>query len=292
MATCPNCDTIIIGQFCSACGQEQKSPDKFIWTLVEELFDNVFRPDSRAARTLVSLLTRPGELTARYFSGQRACHVPPFRLYLVISFLFFVLLPIIAPLTPDVVTTDSDSPAETENTKEELQTGIEQLKLDFLPSKINEATRQVLQQQVKKTLAQLEDDPWEMFNRLMDLMSAVMFFLVPIFALCLKLAYIRQGHYYTKHLLLAVYNHCFLFLALLATNVLELAKATIFGIVVEIIDIAILVWIPLYMYLSLHRVYQQGYLLTAFKFTLLTICYFTLALIGLMTAALVGVMTL
>jgi len=47
--------------------------------------------DSRLWRTVWPLLARPGFLTREYFAGHRARYLQPFRLYLIMSVLFFVL---------------------------------------------------------------------------------------------------------------------------------------------------------------------------------------------------------
>jgi hypothetical protein len=47
--------------------------------------------DSRLWRTVFPLLIRPGQLTKDYLEGRRARYMPPFRTYLVLSVIFFVV---------------------------------------------------------------------------------------------------------------------------------------------------------------------------------------------------------
>ncbi len=47
--------------------------------------------DSRVWRTLIALLTKPGKLTNEFIAGRRTLYLPPFRLYLVLSLIFFLL---------------------------------------------------------------------------------------------------------------------------------------------------------------------------------------------------------
>ncbi|HET9473089.1 MAG TPA: DUF3667 domain-containing protein, partial [Steroidobacteraceae bacterium] len=56
-----------------------------------EAFESITHADSRLWRTLGYLLARPGRLTSEFFAGRRVRYLPPFRLYLVISLLFFVI---------------------------------------------------------------------------------------------------------------------------------------------------------------------------------------------------------
>jgi len=56
-----------------------------------EAFESVTHADSRLWRTIGYLLVKPGHLTREFFAGRRASYLPPFRLYLVISLLFFLV---------------------------------------------------------------------------------------------------------------------------------------------------------------------------------------------------------
>jgi len=47
--------------------------------------------DSRVWRTILPLAFRPGLLTREFLRGRRARYTPPFRMYLVLSLVFFVL---------------------------------------------------------------------------------------------------------------------------------------------------------------------------------------------------------
>lgn len=62
------------------------------FALFRDLAYETFDVDGRAARTITTLLFRPGVLTARYLSGHRREFTSPIRLYLVVSLLFFVVV--------------------------------------------------------------------------------------------------------------------------------------------------------------------------------------------------------
>ena len=59
--------------------------------LLGDALRDTFEVDGRAARTLITLLRHPGTLTSEYLAGRRRLYSPPFRTYLVISVLFFLL---------------------------------------------------------------------------------------------------------------------------------------------------------------------------------------------------------
>jgi len=90
--TCENCHQSINGPFCGQCGQQAESTLKYFWVVIMHLLDDIFSFDSRAARTLFPLVARPGFLTNEYFAGRRVHYVPPLRLYLFISIVFFITL--------------------------------------------------------------------------------------------------------------------------------------------------------------------------------------------------------
>lgn len=88
---CLNCGTELRGQYCGKCGQRARSRLISLWELVQDAFGDLFEIDSRLWRTLVPLLIRPGRLTRDYLKGRRARYMPPFRMYLVLSVIFFVV---------------------------------------------------------------------------------------------------------------------------------------------------------------------------------------------------------
>ncbi len=88
---CLNCGTRLRGQYCGICGQRSRSRLISIWQLLREAFGDLFELDSRLWRTVVPLLIRPGKLTRDYLEGRRARYMPPFRSYLVLSVIFFLV---------------------------------------------------------------------------------------------------------------------------------------------------------------------------------------------------------
>lgn len=89
---CSNCGGPLPGAYCEECGQSARGLDITVRELVRDLAGSVLSLDSRAWRTLRLLVTRPGELTARYIDGERARYVPPFRLYVFVSLVYVFLL--------------------------------------------------------------------------------------------------------------------------------------------------------------------------------------------------------
>jgi hypothetical protein len=92
MPQCANCGTALNGPYCSNCGQKASDYHRPFWWIFGEFLDSVFNYDSRTFRTIWLLFAEPGEFTARYNAGQRASLLPPFRLLIVATVVFFLTL--------------------------------------------------------------------------------------------------------------------------------------------------------------------------------------------------------
>jgi len=88
---CLNCGTELRGPFCYYCGQPDKNLMRFFPALVRDVLEDVVDFDSRLMRTLKPLLIHPGKLTRDYLMGRRFRYVPPMRLYIFSSMIFFIL---------------------------------------------------------------------------------------------------------------------------------------------------------------------------------------------------------
>lgn len=126
---CLNCGAELRGQYCGDCGQRARSRLISLWELVKDAFGDLLELDSRLWRTVIPLLIRPGKLTLDYLQGRRARYMPPFRMYLVLSVVFFVvaffdpredlsLLFEPEPEPPPEETTEEDGAARTDKARE------------------------------------------------------------------------------------------------------------------------------------------------------------------------------
>ena len=89
---CANCGASLGGQFCHSCGQSSKSMIKFFGEVIKELLDDTLGYDSRLKHSLLPLFFKPGRLTLDYVKGKRFHYVLPFKLYLITSVLFILLV--------------------------------------------------------------------------------------------------------------------------------------------------------------------------------------------------------
>jgi Protein of unknown function (DUF3667) len=92
LPACANCGTALNGPYCSNCGQKASDTHRPFWWIFGEFLDSVFGYDSRTFRTLWLLFAEPGEFTRRYNAGKRASLLPPFRLFVIATLVFFITL--------------------------------------------------------------------------------------------------------------------------------------------------------------------------------------------------------
>jgi hypothetical protein len=103
---CLDCGALLDGKYCTACGQRAQLRNLSMPSLAHDAIHELTDFDWRGWVTLRALLLKPGFLTNEFIHGRRTRYMPPFRLYLVLSLVFFVVLSF-KPLD-DVVVIDAD----------------------------------------------------------------------------------------------------------------------------------------------------------------------------------------
>ncbi len=89
---CLNCGTEVPERYCTHCGQENTVPHESFGHLVKHFVGDVLHYDSQFLTTLKYLLFKPGKLTKEYMAGRRVTYVNPIKLYIFISFVFFLTM--------------------------------------------------------------------------------------------------------------------------------------------------------------------------------------------------------
>lgn len=160
--------------------------------------------------------------------------------------------------------------------------------IGWLPDWVNDWINDEIEKSPAKG-RQIEQNPDIIKEKVFDVLPAAMFVLLPLVALLFKFWYLFSRKYYIEHLIFALHNHSFLFvvllISLLAGALAEWVEPGGAGRVtrgVTWLNIAIGTWVPLYLLVSLKRVYRQGWFMTGMKFGLIGISY--LLLLSLTTA--------
>lgn len=87
---CANCETVMVGAFCHACGQKAHLHNK-LNHLIEEFAEGIAHFDGRLWRTLPLLALNPGRLSREWMAGRRVRYVAPLHLFLFAVFLLFLI---------------------------------------------------------------------------------------------------------------------------------------------------------------------------------------------------------
>ena len=290
---CLNCGAHLRGQYCGHCGQRSRSRLISLWELVSDAFGDLFELDSRLWRTILPLLVRPGLLTHDYLQGRRARYMPPFRMYLVLSVIFFVVaffdpreelgLFFEQPVAEDI---DASSAAQQdsgliirvgENGPEELDEDcdIESSDIEGVPRIF---ARFLSVERLTRVCEQIVADKGKTLGeKVINNTPTALIVLLPLMALVLKILYPLSRRYYVEHLLFFVHFHAFVFLLLTleilftrATNLLHVPE-----LATTLTVVAVSLYMPAYVFIAMRRVYAQGRFVTFFKFVALTSAYIT-----------------
>lgn len=289
LGSCLNCGARLQGQYCATCGQRANSRLIKLWQLVSEAFGDLFEMDSRLWRTLIPLVVRPGQLTRDYLQGKRARFMPPFRMYLVLSLVFFIVAffdpreelgllfepPEEAASTIDAGSADAGVvPAEADSSKKiaencdievEVWSGMPAILARQLTSeRLERICRQVVADQGKSLVAEVVSS-----------VPTALIVLLPLMALVQKALYPLSRRYYVEHLLFFVHLHSFFFLLITLQIVLtRLAEADrLPDLATGLMVAGSWLYMPVYVFVALRRVYGQSRWATFFKFIALVVAY-------------------
>jgi len=91
--SCLNCEhpLDVSDKYCPNCGQLNSTKKLSFRDFFNEFFANFFAYDSRFRRTLSAMLFHPGRISKDYIQGKRERYANPFRFYLSVSIIFFII---------------------------------------------------------------------------------------------------------------------------------------------------------------------------------------------------------
>lgn len=295
---CPNCGDTSPGKYCPECGQARRTRLVSLREMAVDFLDDQMSLNSRLPHTLFSLLLRPGYLTEEYLRGRIASYIRPLRLYLGASVVFFLLLSFAEGRWLQVgATTDARGAALAAGT----DSLVSALRADLgsagagLPEADGSWVDRIDVRTPVPALDQLVEQKRAHFRRMtpgeavrelakefQERIPTMMFLLLPVFALLLKVLYARRSRLYVEHFVFALHLHAFAFAAF---TVMLLARN---GAVSSVLTL----WVMLYTFLSMRRVYGQSALKTGVKYMALGWGYtfvltFALAITGIVTLLMV-----
>lgn len=256
---CLNCGEALTGAFCASCGQKHVTKPPTVAHLLEESFETLTHADSRLWITLRYLVSKPGLLTREYFAGRRSAYLPPIRLYLIISVVFFLLASM--PSANDTGDKAIEIDTASENQLCELQfTGP----LDFIQPRFRTACERLKADKGAKLIENFQRNA-----------PKAMFVLLPAFAALMMLFFWRPRRLYSEHLLFLVHTHSAIFavftLDVLSGFVLPSAVGGWFSAL-------IVVYLTWYCWRAMQVFYEKRFWKTSLLFFTLGLVYLVLAL--------------
>lgn len=319
---CDNCGHDFQGHFCPNCGQEVAEFNRPFGFVIYDFVGNFFAFDTRFFQTFKYLLFRPGFLTSEFFQGRRVRYSPPFRIFVFLSFILFILLQSLTERTldtvPDVKINNQDEGVKLKNNLvfkadisaaadttfqispdslalfpvlpgDSIQTGDEELNIDlsiFASGKIRDNLQKMADQFQAKLDKTTDPEKRRKYNsyiamcrapemvisNMMKYMSWAFFILLPLFALVLKLFYIRRKQLYIRHLLFSIHLHSYLFFILILVTSLKL----IFESGTTVINLAMILSFPVYFILAMKKFYGQSWGKVTLKFLGVSVIYNTM----------------
>ena len=248
---CKNCNSELVGLYCSECGQKNSQLLSIKETL-KEFTDNVFSFDTRFFITLKYLITKPGLLTTEYWLGRRTKYLPPLRLYLVMSLIYFFISSIINP--------GIDKPFQTSD-------GFFQFELDKSSPKYDPSPEIVapfvdfFKEYFNKGVMVAEKKELTEHDLVWSNMPAAMFILMPFMAFCVYLLNKKKKQLYSYHLITVLHFHSFIFFIFTLEEI------------VPIIEIFTKLYLLYYIFFMFKKIYQDSWIWNSLKLTTLFVLY-------------------
>jgi ribosomal protein L40E len=265
VGTCLNCGAQLEkgAKYCSFCGQKRivLKDYRFSRLIRDSLYD-FLHIDAKLVRSIFPLLFKPGYLTVQWIAGKHARYFKPFKMFLVISILYFILAsvnqnyffewgnPATDPQQINIGFSFGDTPDSLSGTISQIN--IPEEELNYLDKKMEKFDQM---------------GPKNITEYLMHNISKMVVVLIPVVAFLLWLIYIRKRKLYYEHLIFTLHVHAFIFLFASISELILL----ITGYLVEYW--IVLPIILIYVYLALKPYYQQGYGMTLWSNFLLWLGY-------------------
>jgi len=309
LTDCLNCGTQISDRFCSHCGQDKKDFQKTIWEILADFAASIFDLDGKIPRSIGPLLLKPGKLTIEFLEGKRKSQINPFQLYAFFSFVFFLTAFYLPNFTetgnskfePNIKIKGVKSASGSLKTEDQpdssfgsqVQKVSQKAIISFGPKGLlhhYDSVQRSLPKDQRDGLVtgffrmkmhafgdRLANDKTvteKLLENMKENIPNTLIFLLPVFALILKLLYIRKPFHYVGHLILSIHLFCFLFFlgsALFLLNALLPNQNDVFQTLG-------LIAIPVYFVLAMKRVYRQSLRKTIFKYCIATFCFIMISI--------------
>jgi hypothetical protein len=265
---CLNCGAALTGRYCANCSQAADVHVPSTRELVHEALEGITHSDSRLWRTLHLLWFKPGKLAQEFVAGRRAAYLPPFRLYLVLSVIFFLIASSMPNSQVKFVRFDDIADARTKAAPADCA-NVNAIQFEFTLFGRNWAP------QIRHACDEIaRDNGANLLHVILATAPKAMFIFLPLIAFLHMLLYWRPWHRYAEHLLFFLYVHAFFFSVM--TVVILLAEvAHVWPRLNPVLGpVPLLLWsLPLYTVLAMRRVFGRSWAATLLKASALFVVY-------------------
>ena len=256
---CKNCENEFTGHFCNNCGQSAKDFDRPVSVLIVDAMANMVAFDTRVWKSLKSILFKPGEMALDYISGKRVRYMPPFRLYLFISFIFFLLLRLSVNSDSNIKlisVQDKEEGVKTEKSIDVVPESVASTDLktnDLKPREVK--TDKLKKSKNTKNTKKIEDikaNKELYISRFFTYLSWALILMMPLYAMLLWFLFRKYQRHYLGHFIFSLNQHAFLFFIFSIQIIITLifpAKETIY-------EAWLLLAFPVYQIIGARKLYR------------------------------------
>lgn len=250
-SNCRNCGAALTGPFCSRCGQRETDYHQSFGTVFRDFLDSFLAFDGKVIQTLWLLLSRPGELTARFLQGQQIRFLNPIRLYVSVSLVFFLVLHFAQPNSALVVV-KGDAPVGHQ--------------ANAAPTEQAAGEDQQFEAKMIKKYGSEQEFGSHLVAEFIERLQWMILICVPIYAGLLKLLYLGSKRPYLAHLVFAFHLHSAFFVCALVQTLLGAISSTAHLDWIKWMVGLLELWLIGYLFLAQKRVYAQSWGTTVLKF--------------------------
>jgi Protein of unknown function (DUF3667) len=225
---CHNCGAALGGPYCAQCGQHAHESARTFAALFHDAWHVTTHLDGRLWQTLYFLLLRPGRLTVEYFEEHRARYLPPVRVYLVLSVLFFAfgtfsshheVFVVHEPANP--VTPAPAKPVAADDDDAGSGNDVLGFHYDYDDCASARAPVRWLDGLLRDACLRNKETRGEQIKAtLLGNVPKMMFVFVPLIALPMLLLYWRPRRLYVEHVVFFLHTHAAMFMILLLGQLL------------------------------------------------------------------------
>lgn len=271
---CKNCDNEFSGNYCNSCGQSSKDFDRPVSVLVVDAMANMWAFDTRLWKSLKSILFKPGEMALDYIAGKRVRYMPPFRLYLFISFIFFLLLKLSANADTNIKLITIKDKAE--NAGNEQVVNVDEAIKVVSDQKKDEVKESVNNNNLEDIISNKE----LYLSRFFTYMSWALIVMMPVYSMLLWFLFRKHQKHYLAHFIFSLNQHAFLFFILSVLIIISL----IFPHKQTMYEAWLLLVFPVYLFAGGRKLYNAKWRKIIFR---MSAAFFIYQLIIVLVIALV-----